>query len=106
MDQHAEKIEESNAGGSAPPSPKGTPIVAWRFALLAVLAPALLALAAACGEGGEPPTGPRLVMDGDSFDVGAITVGEEVERTIEFRNGGQESLTVSILEIRPAPDAA
>ena len=105
MAQHAEKIEESNAGGSAPPSPKGTPIVAWRFALLAVLAPGLLALAAACGGDSEPPPDPQLVMDGDSFDVGVIRIGETVERTVEFSNGGQEPLRVSIVKVRPAPDA-
>jgi hypothetical protein len=65
----------------------------------------MLALAAACGGDGEPPSGPQLVMDGDSFDVGAITIGETVERTIDFSNGGQKSLTVSIVKVRPAPDA-
>ncbi len=74
-------------------------------AFTAIVVAALLALAAACGGDGEPPAGPRLVMDGDSFDVGAITIGETVERTIEFSNGGQEPLTVSIVKVRPAPDA-
>ncbi len=64
----------------------------------------LLALAAACG-GSSEPTGPRLLIDGDSFDVGTITIGETVERTVEFRNGGQEPLAVSIVKVRPAPDA-
>ncbi len=77
----------------------------WAIALSAIVLASLVALAAACGGGDEPPSGPRLVMDGDSFDVGAITIGETVERTIEFRNEGQEPLTVSILKIRPAPDA-
>ncbi len=81
-------------------------VVGVRAVVLSALAlAALLALAAACGGDGEAPAGPRLVMDGDSFNVGVITIGEEVERTIEFRNEGQEPLTVSILKIRPAPDA-
>ncbi len=74
--------------------------------LTAVLAlAALVALAASCGGEGGEPTGARLTMDGDSFDVGAITIGETVERTVEFRNEGQEPLTVSIVKVRPAPDA-
>lgn len=71
----------------------------------AVLALAsLLVLAAACG-GSSEPTGARLIIDGDSFDVGTITIGETVERTVEFRNEGQGPLTVSIVKVRPAPDA-
>ena len=77
----------------------------WAIALSAIVLAALLAPAAACGGDGEPPAGPRLVMDGESFDVGAITIGETVERTVEFRNGGREPLTVSIVKVRPAPDA-
>ena len=73
-------------------------------AVSAIVLASLLALAAACGEGSEP-TGPRLVMDGDEFDVGTIPIGETVERTVGFRNGGVEPLEVSIVKIRPAPDA-
>ena len=73
--------------------------------LTAIVAASLLALATACGGGGEPPAGPRLVMDGDSFDVGAIRIGETVERTVGFTNGGQEPLMVTIVKVRPAPDA-
>lgn len=72
--------------------------------LLTVLA-SLVAVAVACGGGAEPPSGPRLVLDGDSFDVGIIRIGETVERTVGFTNGGQEPLTVSIVKVRPAPDA-
>ncbi len=72
--------------------------------LLTVLA-SLVAVAVACGGGAEPPSGPRLVLEGDSFDVGVIRIGETVERTVEFSNGGQESLTVFIVKVRPAPDA-
>ncbi len=75
-------------------------------ALSALVLILLLTLAAAaCGGNGEPPAGPRLVMDGDSFDVGAIRIGETVERTVGFTNGGQEPLMVSIVKVRPAPDA-
>ncbi len=63
------------------------------------------ALAVACGGGEGEPTGSRLAMDGDSFDVGIIPIGETVERTVKFRNEGQEPLTVSIVKVRPAPDA-
>ncbi len=73
----------------------------WSLLFLA----SLLALAVACGGDGEPPAGPRLVMEGESFDVGAITIGEAVERTIAFSNKGEEPLTVSIVKVRPAPDA-
>ncbi len=86
-------------------SGRGTPGIRTTTLLLGIALAALVALAAACsGDGGEP-TGSRLVMDGDSFDVGTITIGETVERTIEFRNEGQEPLTVSIVRVRPAPDA-
>jgi hypothetical protein len=74
-------------------------------ALSAIVLATLVALAAACGGESEPPSGPRLVMDGDSFNVGVIRIGETVERTVEFSNEGQEPLTVSIVQIRPAPDA-
>lgn len=78
------------------------------FVLAAVVVTFALAFVFAPDSGigeSEPPPGPQMVMDGDSFDVGAITIGETVERTIEFRNEGQEPLTVSILKIRPAPGA-
>lgn len=44
-------------------------------------------------------------MDGDSFDLGEIIIGEVVERTVPFTNEGAAPLTVSILKVRPAPDA-
>ena len=74
------------------------------------LAATLLALfgvfAAACGsEQGSAP-GPRLGLAGDEFDLGDIGWDQSVERTVGFRNDGQEPLTVSILKVRPAPDAA
>lgn len=76
-----------------------------RHFLAAALALAsLLALAAACG-GSSESTGARLMMDGDSFDVGTVAVGETVERTVEFRNEGPEPLAVSIVKVRPAPDS-
>ncbi len=74
-------------------------------ALSAIVSASLLALAIACSGAEELPSGPRLVMERDSFDVGVIRVGETVERTVEFRNEGQEPLMVSIVRVRPAPDA-
>lgn len=65
---------------------------------------ALVSLAAACG-GSETPAGPKLALDGDSFDLGEIKSGELAERTVDFRNEGTEPLTVSIVKVRPAPDA-
>jgi hypothetical protein len=73
--------------------------------LTAIVVASLLALAAACGGNGEPPAGPRLVMDGNTFDLGVIRIGETVERTVGFTNGGREPLMVSIVKVRPAPDA-
>lgn len=73
--------------------------------LTAIVVASLLALAAACGGKGEPPAGPRLVMDGNTFDLGVIRIGETVERTVGFTNGGREPLMVSIVKVRPAPDA-
>ena len=75
------------------------------FPLAATLLPAVLALAAACGSGGGPAGGPRLALDGDAFEVGDIKVGQVVQRSIEFRNEGDAPLKVSIVKVRPAPDA-
>ena len=74
-------------------------------ALIAGLA--LLALAA-CGGGNQnqPAAGPRLGLAGDEFDLGDIGWNQSVERTVGFQNDGQEPLTVSIVKVRPAPDAA
>ena len=67
---------------------------------------ALVAAAAvACGDDGGPSGGPRLAMDGDSFKLGDIGVAQTVQRSIEFRNEGDAPLTVSIVKVRPAPDA-
>lgn len=63
----------------------------------------LIALAAACS-GGSP--GPRLSLDGDSFDLGEIRSGEAAQRLVEFRNEGDAPLTVTIVKVRPAPDTA
>jgi len=60
--------------------------------------------AAACG-GDQAPPGARLAIDGDSFDLGSIVAGKSVRRTIEFRNTGVAPLEVSIVKVRPAPDA-
>ena len=65
----------------------------------------LVALAAACGGGGQAP-GPHLSLDGDSFDLGEIRAGEAVQRLVEFRNEGNAPLTVAIVKVRPAPETA
>ena len=74
--------------------------------LAALVAGLVVALAAACGGGGAPSGGARLGLDGDEFELGVIGWDESVERTIHFRNDGQEPLAVSIVKVRPAPDAA
>ena len=66
----------------------------------------LVALAAACGGGGSQVPGPRLSLDGDSFDLGEIRAGEAVQRRVEFRNEGDAPLTVAIVKVRPAPETA
>ena len=75
----------------------------WLFAAMAV---ALVVLTAACGGESARPAGPRLELDGDEFDLGWIRWDESVERTVPFRNDGQEPLTVSIGKVRAARDAA
>ena len=77
-----------------------------RLLLGAGLVIGLFAVAGACGGGGGPPAGPRLVFDDDEFDLGLIGWEEAVERTVRFRNEGLEPLTVSIVKVRAAPDAA
>ena len=52
----------------------------------------------------EAPSGPRLEMEGRSFDLGDVPATEVVERTIPFRNTGIDPLEVSIVKVRPAPD--
>ncbi len=65
----------------------------------------LVVLAAACGVEGAPPTGARLALDGDTFDLGMIGLDKTVERAVAFRNEGNEPLTVSIVKVRPSPNA-
>ena len=87
-------------------TPVATPALSKRlFLLAATLLPAVAALVAACGGGGGPAGGPRLALDGDAFEVGDIKVGQVVQRSIEFRNEGDAPLKVSIVKVRPAPDA-
>jgi len=49
---------------------------------------------------------PRLALNGTSFDLGDVPADRIVERTVDFQNSGQEPLTVSVVKVRPAPDAA
>ncbi len=108
MGRHAEREETRNARRPGAPPRRAITFVDWRKALLAGVAlGVLVALAAACGgDGGEPASGPRLVMDGDSFEMGDIKVGQVMQRSVEFTNGGDAPLEVSIVKVRPAPDAA
>ncbi len=50
--------------------------------------------------------GPQIALNGKSFDLGEVPADRIVERTVDFQNSGQEPLTVSIVKVRPAPDAA
>jgi len=73
---------------------------------LAVIAfVAAAGLFAACGGGGRS-TAPGLALDADAFDLGEIPPDRTVERTVSFANDGQEPLKVSIVKVRPAPNAA
>ena len=82
-------------------------------AALAVVIGTLIALAvtgivfpSAHDGDGRPASGPQLRMAGDSFDLGEVPPDVTVERTVAFDNGGDAPLTVSIVKVRPAPDAA
>ncbi len=74
------------------------------FAVIAFVAAA--GLFAACSGGGGPSTAPGLVLDAAAFDLGQVPADQTVERTVSFANDGQEPLKVSIVKVRPAPDAA
>ncbi|HET9476810.1 MAG TPA: hypothetical protein VFP63_04905 [Dehalococcoidia bacterium] len=50
------------------------------------------------------PTGARLELNGNSFDLGEVPPTEVVERKIDFSNTGVAPLEVSIVKVRPAPD--
>ena len=67
-----------------------------------VLLAAAIALFVACGGGGETASGPRLALDGDSFDLGVVKAGGSIQRTIDFRNEGTEPLEVTIADVRSA----
>lgn len=54
----------------------------------------------------ETPSGPQLALAGVSFDLGQVPSDQTVERTIAFQNSGVAPLTVSIVKVRPAPNAA
>jgi len=81
----------------------------WWGALLAAMAAAALValiamLALANGDEGTA-AGPRLALEDDSFDLGEVAVGETVQRSVEFVNEGDAPLEVTIVKVRPAPDA-
>ena len=77
----------------------------WRAIIVPGLGLVAVALiAGACG-GQHAPPGARLAIDGDSFDLGSIATGQSVRRSIEFRNTGVAPLEVSIVKVRPAPNA-
>ncbi len=76
----------------------------WVGALVLGLAVLVATAAAACG-GHQTPPGARLAIDGDSFDLGSVRAGPSVRRAIEFRNTGVAPLEVSIVKVRPAPNA-
>ncbi len=62
-------------------------------------------LAGACGGDGAEAGGPKLVLEGDSFELGDIKAGQVVQRSVEFSNGGDAALELDIVKVRPAPDA-
>ena len=74
-------------------------------ALFLGLVALVAAAAVACSGDGGSSGGPRLALDGDSFKLGDIGVAQTVQRSIEFRNEGDAPLKVSIVKVRPAPDA-
>jgi hypothetical protein len=49
---------------------------------------------------------PRIALNGSSFDLGEVPADRIVERLVEFQNSGEEPLTVTIVKVRAAPDAA
>jgi len=67
-----------------------------------VLLAAAIALFVACGGGGETASGPRLALDGDSFDLGVVKAGASIQRTIDFGNQGTQPLEVTIADVRSA----
>src|SRR3990172_6895540 len=83
--------------------------MSWRWkscvgALFLGLVALVAAGAAACG-GDQAPPGARLAIDGDSFDLGRGPKGGRGRGPIEFRKTGVAPLEVSIVKVRPAPDA-
>jgi len=51
--------------------------VRWPIALTAIVVASLLALALACGGGEQQVSGPRLLLKGDTFDLGSVAPGEK-----------------------------
>src|SRR3970040_254232 len=46
--------------------------------------------------------GPRLALDGDSFDLGVVKAGASIQRTIDSGNEGTQPLEVTIADVRSA----
>ena len=57
----------------------------------------LLAVAGCRGEGGAPLLGPRMVVEQDSHDAGAIDAGAALSHTFRFRNDGGRPLRLAAL---------
>lgn len=58
------------------------------------------------GEEAGPASGAKLSLEGDIFDLGYVPADETVERGIPFGNTGTAPLEVTVVKVRPAPDAA
>ena len=77
--------------------------VRWPITLTAIVVASFLALAAACGGGEQQVSGPRLLLKGDTFDLGSVAPGQERPVAVPFENGGTAPLSVEITSVRPAP---
>ena len=82
---------------------RGSPFARFPTAsVISVVLAAAIGLYAACGGGGETAGGPRLALDGDSFNLGDVKAGASIERTVEIRNEGTQPLAVTIADVRSA----
>ncbi len=58
------------------------------------------------GGNSPDPDGAVLELGGESFDLGDVPADETVERVVPFTNPGGKPLSVEVVKVRPAPDAA